>query len=141
WLDVTVTAAANDTWFELRGCGNEDALEQLTVPAGKTVTTRVLVGRGAVCAYASEALGFKVQPVARYRRFTKTAWRTVTPGTVLDTEKGVGFSGTPLAKQALEVDLSKLTGVEGASAVVVRTNAALAGDCGGDLSASPELVL
>jgi hypothetical protein len=139
WLRLTVTAEESDIEFELRGCGLQDALEVLQVSAGQTKGALVLAPRGAVCVYSSGTAALKVEPVARYRRFTRTSWRSVSPVAVLDTENGVGWRGVPVASQQLEVDLSKLQGAEGATVAVLRVSGGgapvLAGACGGTLSA------
>jgi len=119
WLDLTVTGGGADARFELRVCGNEDALEVFDVPASGARSARVLAPRGALCLWASEPLKLKAQVTGRYRRFEKGSMRRATPVTVLDTANGVGWSGLPLKGQALDVDLSGLAGLENARALVL----------------------
>ncbi len=119
WLDVTATAGAAASRFELRGCNNEDALEVLSVPAGGQLTARVLAPRGPLCVWASEPMKLKAVVTARYRRFERSSGRRVTPVTLLDTAAGIGWSGVPLKGQQLAVDPSQLAGLQGARALVL----------------------
>ncbi len=132
WLRIRAAAGANDARFELRSCGNEDALEVVNVPKGEARTTVLLAPRGEFCAYASEPLSLQVQVLARHRRFDASSTRAVEPVTVLDTAAGIAFSGAALAGQRLEVELSKLQGLSGATAAVLRVDGALAGPCDGE---------
>ncbi|MBK7857478.1 MAG: hypothetical protein IPJ65_02410 [Archangiaceae bacterium] len=137
WLQLTVSATAGDAVFELRSCENHDALEQLHLGAGATQHALVLAPNGPLCAYASDAVRLEAQPLGRYRRFLKSTWSTVKALPVLDTEQGLGWKGTPLENQSLELDLSKVQGLTGATAAVLRVSgkAVAVGACEGALAA------
>lgn len=122
WLTLTATAADSDVGVLLSACGGAP-LSALSVPSHETRTVSLLAPRGDVCATASSPLQVTTQVTARFRRFTRTAYQSVAPVVVLDTQAGVGWSGLPLAAQKLEVSFANVAGLEAATHAVLSYSA------------------
>lgn len=110
-------------------CGPNDAPVTIdrafNVAAGAPTTVTELLPAGELCAQSDAEVSLKLDVAGRVRRFAQTSLRPVQPLTVLDTSTGVGrWLGEPQPGQRLDFDLASLTGLDAASQVLVRVDAA-----------------
>lgn len=124
WGRWVLVSGDDNVTVTLGVCGSGE-VESLTLAEASGVP--VLLPRGKVCLAAAGSGGthanVKLKGLGRFRRFVKTSWRSTESFTVLDTQRGIGWSGLPAEGQPLELSLQKVTGLSGAEQVMLRASA------------------